>query len=196
MVEIWEERYYSEREDDLESPQTFQLFQQFLLELNKPRKLTDLATYRLYGEKKTKPEHRTREWELEHLRVVKLSGKYKWYDRAAAYDNYWLKKREQAKQDMILDAELKNIPIIAQRLDAINIDYQEMLNNNEEKLIDSTRAKELNTKTLKTAVETLYLLLNGGTVKTENKNTHKVQGIDYFKDKEEFKAEDFKDDDN
>ena len=183
-MEIWEERYYCERENTLESPKSFEQFQQFLLELNKPRNLTDLATYRLYGEKKTKPEHRTREWELEYRRLAELSGKYKWYDRAEAYDQYWLKKREQAKQDMILDAELKNIPLIAQRLDAINIDFQKMLNENENKLIDSTKAKELNTKTLKTAVETLYLLLNGGTVKTENKNTHKVSGIDYFKDKE------------
>ena len=195
-MEIWEERYFNEKENFLESPKSFQIFQQFLTELNKPRNVTDLATYRLYGEKKTKPEHRTEEWRKEYRRLRETCTRYKWFDRAAAYDKYWLQKREEAKQDMILDAELKNIPILAQRLDAINIDFQEMLNNNEEKLIDSTKAKELNTKTLKTAVETLYLLLNGGTVKTENKNTHKVSGIDYFSDKEEFKAEDFKDDVN
>ena len=195
-MEIWEERYYNENLDYLESNNAFQMFQQFLTELNKPRKVVDLATYRLYGEKKTKPEHRTEEWQKEYLRLKGFCGKYAWFDRAEAYDKYWIKKREQAKQDMILDAELKNIPILAQRLDAINIDFQQMLNDNENKLIDSTKAKELNTKTLKTTVETLYLLLNGGTVKTENKNTHKVSGIDYFKDKEEFKAEDFRDDVN
>ena len=87
MMEIWEGRYYSEKYDHLESPETFETFQTFLLELNKPRKLTDLTTYVLYGEKRTKPEHKTEEWRREYKKMQDLSHKYSWFDRAAAYDN-------------------------------------------------------------------------------------------------------------
>ena len=105
----------------------------------------------------------------------------------------------------MLDIELKNIPILAQRLDSTNIDYENLLKKRTEKVvvngellerevrpIDDSNAKLNNINTLKTTAETLYLFMNGGTAKTENinKNTHTIkdEGIDYFKDKEEYKG--------
>lgn len=202
-MKIWEERTIG-KDGKKESKRSFEKLQLYLTEIPKPRNLYDLATLILYNQKNSKKVERNREIEKMYSSLNKLYNDYDWEGRSQAYDNYWSNKKEQAKVDLMLDIELKNIPILAQRLDSTNIDYENLLKKRTEKVvvngellerevrpIDDSNAKLNNINTLKTTAETLYLFMNGGTAKTENvnKNTHTItdEGIDYFKDKEEYK---------
>ncbi len=201
-MQMWEERAVG-RDGKKETKTTFDKFQLYLTEIPKPRNLYDLATLILYDEKNSKKIERNREIEKLYNSLNRLYNNYNWEGRSQAYDRHWADKREQAKLDIMLDIELKNIPILAQRLDSTNIDYEKLIKRTTEKVvvngellerevrpIDDSNAKLNNINTLKTTAETLYLFLNGGTAKTENvnKNTHTIkdEGIDYFKGKEEY----------
>ena len=203
-MQIWEERTIG-KNGKKETKRSYDKFQIYLTEMPKPRSLYDLATFLLYNEKNSKKFQRTPQIQRQYDSLNKLYNNYRWEDRSNAYDNYWNNKREQAKQDAIMEIELKNIPLIAQRIDGHNIDYQELMQNKTEKVvvdkklverdirpIDKTNAKLNNANALKTDIESLYLLVNGGKVKTENKNNtdlnvNAATGLDYFKDKEEYK---------
>lgn len=203
-MKIWEERTIG-KDGKKESKRSFEKLQLYLTEIPKPRNLYDLATLILYNEKNSKKIQRNTEIEKMYYSLNKLYNNYNWEGRSQAYDTFWSNKKEQAKVDIMLDIELKNIPILAQRLDSTNIDYENLLKKRTEKVvvngellerevrpIDDSNAKLNNINTLKTTAETLYLFMNGGTAKTENinKNTHTIkdEGIDYFKDKEEYKG--------
>ena len=203
-MQIWEERTIG-KDGKKETKRSFDKMQLYLTEIPRPRSLYDLATLILYNEKNSKKIKRNQEIEKTYNSLYKLYSNYNWEGRSQAYDNYWADKKEQAKVDLMLDIELKNIPILAQRLDSTNIDYEKLIKRTTEKVvvngelverevrpIDDSNAKLNNINTLKTTAETLYLFMNGGTAKTENvnKNTHTItdEGIDYFKDKEEYKG--------
>lgn len=211
-MQIWKERIMG-KNGRKETKQSFDKFQRYLTELPKPRKLYDLATLLLYNEKNSKKLEKTRKIQRQYKSLYFLYRNYNWEERSNAYDDYWNNKREQAKQDEILKIELKNIPLIAQRLDGHNIDYQELMQNTTEKVvvdkqlvereirpIDKTNAKLNNANALKTDIESLYLLVNGGKLKTESKSESDVnvktdlEGIDYFKDKSDYQKP-FVDDD-
>lgn len=203
-MQIWEERTIG-KDGKKETKRSYDKFQIYLTEMPKPRSLSDLASFLLYNEKNSKKIEKNREFEKQYKSLYNLYNNYRWEERSNAYDNYWNNKREQAKQDAIMEIELKNIPLIAQRIDGHNIDYQELMQNKTEKVvvdkqlverdirpIDKTNAKLNNANALKTDIESLYLLVNGGKVKTENKNNtdlnvNAANGLDYFKDKEEYK---------
>lgn len=203
-MQIWEERTIG-KDGKKETKRSYDKFQIYLTEMPKPRSLSDLASFLLYNEKNSKKIKKDKEFTRKYHSLYNLYNNYRWEERSNAYDNYWNNKREQAKQDAIMEIELRNIPLIAQRIDGHNIDYQELMQNKTEKVvvdkqlverdirpIDKTNAKLNNANALKTDIESLYLLVNGGKVKTENKNNtdlnvNAANGLDYFKDKEEYK---------
>lgn len=204
-MQMWEERAVG-RDGKKESKRSFEKLQLYLTEIPKPRNLYDLATLILYNQKNSKKVERNAEIEKMYHSLNKLYNNYNWEGRSKAYDTFWSNKKEQAKVDIMLDIELKNIPILAQRLDSTNIDYENLIKRKTEKVvvngelverevrpIDDSNAKLNNINTLKTTAETLYLFMNGGTAKTENtnKNTHTIskEGVDYFKDKKEYDKE-------
>ena len=210
-MQIWEEKIIG-KNGRKETKKSFDKFQLYLTEIPKPRNLFDLATLILYEEKNSQKITKNHKIQKQYNSLRRLYYNYNWEERSNAYDNYWNMKREQAKQMEILKIELKNIPLIAQRIDGHNIDYQELMQNTTEKVvvdrelverpvrpIDKTNAKLNNSNALKTDIESLYLLVNGGKVKTENKNEADVnlradKSIDYFKDKEEYHKEFLSDD--
>lgn len=211
-MQIWEERTIG-KDGKKESKRSFEKLQLYLTEIPKPRNLYDLATLILYDEKNSKKVKRNQEIEKTYNSLYKLYSNYNWEGRSNAYDNYWTSKKQEAKNQLALDIELENIPLLRQRLTATNVDYQKLMENDTEKVVvnnelierkvrpkDDAEAKLNNINAYKTTAETLYLFLNGGKVKSENvnKNTHTInkEGIDYFAGKDEYdKDKDFNIDD-
>jgi len=186
MAEIWETRYTNEK-GKKESAKVFEMFQLFLQQ-NKPRSLKQFTTDLYFNGQKSEELYTSKEFQRKYKSIQKNSANYKWFDRANAYDNYWRKYNNKLKSEIIADLELSAIQKIINGMERIDKNHQDFCDEETEMVVvgDSLLERKVRktakihsdneyANSMKTSLETIYLIKNGGTLKTSNKNTDTVK---------------------
>ena len=187
MAEIWEERYTNEK-GRTESARVFGMFQKFLTQKQKPRSLKQLVADLCFDGDCSQEIQETTEFKRKYNSIQRNSSHYKWNDRASAYDVYLRKCYAKQKMNMIANIEVDAIKTIIEAMERMDKNHQEFCEEETEKVVvgDTLQERPIRksakihsdneyANSLKTSLETLYLIKNGGTLKTDNKNRDTVE---------------------
>ena len=187
MAEIWEERYTNPK-GKKESSKVFEMFQLFLEQKQRPRSLKQLVADLCFNGDCSKEIQETTEFQRKYNSIQRNSSLYDWTDRANAYDTYWRKYNNKLKSEIIADLEVSAIQKIIEGIGRIEQNHQEFCEEETEMVVvgDSLQERPIRktakihsdneyANSLKTTFETIYLIKNGGTLKTDNKNRDTVK---------------------
>ena len=187
-MNIWEERYTSEKYG-LEPPSSYKTFKRLLNDKTLNRNLQKLAEQLVYEKiendkqhsKKIQKEYKKlnqkeidKKIKQKYSTISTFSSKYNYKERFKAYDDYYDKEHKRIKKEIIREMELENLNIIKEtpkyHADTLSKIHNDKTTSN----IKKAYAEKACTESIKTAIETGYLILDEGTTKTENKNTDEV----------------------
>lgn len=187
MAEIWEERYTNEK-GQKESTKVFDMFKLFLQQQTRPRSLKKLTIDLCFNGDFSEEILQSKEFKRKYNNIQKNSFNYKWFDRANAHDRYWMNYNNKVKAEMIAKMEVSEIQRIILAMDRIHKNHEEFCDEENELVVVGDALKERPIRktakihsdneyanSLKTAMETIYLIKNGGATKTINKNKESVK---------------------
>lgn len=213
-MQVWEERYTNSK-GKKESNNVFNLFQHYLKMF--PRDYSKLVQEIYYpNEKLTKELQESSDFKKKLNIIYRYSSNFDWKERVAKRDEALARKLDEdiyihskefiistivnAEQSIILFDKNKAEADAVEEEQVVVGDRLETRRRRQNEKAD-TLLKYENGKSL--AIDNYFKMVNQGKIKTENtnKNTHTIKndGVDYFKDKEEygkeFSVEDFITDD-
>lgn len=187
MAEIWEERYTNEK-GQKESARVFSMFQKFLDQKQRPRSLKTLTSEIYFQGDNSEKLFESKEFQRKYASIQKNSRNYKWFDRANSHDAYWRKFYQKQKLNIIATMEMEGLVTMMERMKDVNRNHEEFCaEENEFVVVGDTlqerpirktakiRADNDYANSVKTFWETIYLIQNGGTLKTVNKNKDSVK---------------------
>ena len=187
MAEIWEQRYTNEK-GKRESAKVFDMFQIFLEQKQRPRSLKKLTLDLYFNGDDSEEIQNSTEFHKKYNSIQRNSSNYDWFDRVNAHDTYWRKYRNKIKNDFIAEKEVDELITIFERMEAVHKNHKEFCEEDTEMVVvgDSLQERPIR-KTAKihsdneyinsnkALWETIYLIKNGGTLKTSNKNNDSVK---------------------
>lgn len=163
-MNIWEERYNDEKWG-LETPASFRYFQMYL-EQPFPRSIKVLCG-QVNSQQKSQNKSQTK------LRTFyDYSRKWKWLERAEAYDKYLIDLHFKTKEMEVMAWESEELKVARERV-KLHSDTLNKIHYADEDLFPLTKkayAEETNERAYNQALEAVYKLLYGGVIKTENTN--------------------------
>ena len=174
-MNIWEERYTDERYG-LEQKSSFRYFQKYIQQPypRSIKKLSEDLAVEL-ADRKRPPSYKT---------LINFSYKWKWKKRAQAYDDYLKQLHFKAKEKEVMEWESEQLKISRQRIN-VHTDTLEKIHNapTENKynengdlvergfpLQKKAYAESENQRAYNESLDSVYKLLYGGVIKTENTN--------------------------
>lgn len=167
-MNIWEERYNDEKWG-LETPASFRYFQMYL-EQPFPRSIKVLCE-QVNSQQKSQNKSQTK------LRTFyDYSRKWKWLERAEAYDKYLIDLHFKTKEMEVMAWESEQLKVARERV-KLHFDTLNKIHYADEDLFPLTKkayAEETNERAYNQALEAVYKLLYGGVIKTENTNRSDV----------------------
>ena len=167
-MNIWEERYNDEKWG-LETPASFRYFQMYL-EQPFPRSIKVLCE-QVNSQQKSQNKSQTK------LRTFyDYSRKWKWLERAEAYDEYLKDLHFKTKEMEVMAWESEQLRVARERL-KLHGETLEEIHNADDDLFPLTKkayAEEANERSYNQALEAVYKLLYGGVIKSENINRSDV----------------------
>lgn len=201
-MQVWEERYTNNK-GKKESKRTFDIFQIYD-NLPLPRSISELTRQVYYPNEKLEKARKNKDWLKKYNSIYSLYYNYDFDERATLHDNYTNKQINEALSIKGAEYRLKIFEKTVSRITLADSEADRMVRNNTEKVVvgeellerpkrDKDQSKSLleNQQMRSLAVDDFFKLVNDNVVRTENKNdnTHTItdEGIDYFKDKEEYK---------
>ena len=186
MAQVWEERYTNSK-GKKESSKVFEMFQLFL-EQPKPRSLKQLVADLCFDGNCSEEIQKTTEFQRKYNSIQRNSSQYKWTDRANAHDTYWRKYYSKLKAELIAEKEFTQLATLFERMEDVHKNHREFCDEQTEMVVVGDTLKERPIRktakihsdneyvnSTKAFWETIYLIKNGGTLKTSNKNTDSVK---------------------
>ena len=167
-MNIWEERYCDEKWG-LETAASFKYFQMYLQQPF-PRSIKSLCeniNAQLKAQNRKQKNINT---------FYGYSRKWKWVERAEAYDEYLKDLHFKTKEMEVMAWESEQLKVAQERLKAHG-ETLESIHNAEDDVFPLTKrayAEEANERSYNQALEAVYKLLYGGVIKTENTNRSDV----------------------
>ena len=161
---IWEERYNDEKWG-LETPASFRYFQLYIQQ-SYPREIKALHKTL---ETQTKMESKTRTPKLQTL--YDYSMKWKWVERAEAYDEHLKQLHFKTKEKEVMEWESEQLKLAKQRA-KLHSDTLNKIHKADEDLFPLTKkayAEETNERAYNESIDAVYKLLHGGVIKQENR---------------------------
>lgn len=163
-MKIWEERYCDEKWG-LETPSSFNYFCQYLQQTF-PRSIKALWQ-QINAEQSSQGKPQTR---LDTF--YSYSRKWKWRERAEAYDEYLKDLHFRTKEYEVMQWESEQLKLARERA-KLHSDTLNNIHNADEDLFPLTKkayAEETNERAYNESIDAVYKLLYGGVVKSENTN--------------------------
>lgn len=203
-MQIWEERYTNAK-GKKESTNVFKIFQHYLKMF--PRDYSKLV-HEIYfpNEKYTRKLRECSDFKRKLNTIYRYSSDYSWKERCAKRDEHLAKRIDEdiyihTKEFIIgniKNAEQSIILFDKNKAEADGVDTEQVVVG--DKLETRKRRQNEKADTLLKyetgkglAIDNYFKMLNQGKIKTENtnKNTHTIskEGVDYFKDKNEYDKE-------
>ncbi len=187
MAEIWEERYTNEK-GKKESAKVFSMFQTYLTQKQRPRSLKQLVADLYFNGDLSEQVQESIEFKRKYNSIQKNSSRYNWNDRATAYDSHLRKVYAKQKMNLIAQMEMEGLSTMIERMADVNRNHEEFCDEATEMVVvgDSLQERPVRktakiradndyANSMKTLWETIYLIQNGGTLKTVNKNKDSVK---------------------
>lgn len=201
-MQVWEERYTNNK-GKKESKRTYDIFQIYD-NLPLPRDIKELTRQVYFPNQKLQNIAKSAEFQRRYHSIRSLYTNYDFEARATLHDNYKNRQINEALAIKGAEYRLKIFENTVSRITLADSEADRMVRNNTEKVVvgeellerpkrDKDQSKSLleNQQMRSLAVDDFFKLVNDNVVRTENKNdnTHTItdEGIDYFKDKEEYK---------
>ena len=201
-MQVWEERYTNNK-GKKESKRTYDIFQIYD-NLPLPRNLYELTRQVYYSNQELEKARKNKDWQRRYNSIYSLYYNYDFEARATLHDNYKNRQINEALAIKGAEYRLKIFENTVSRITLADSEADRMVRNNTEKVVvgdellerpkrDKDQSKSLleNQQMRSLAVDDFFKLVNDNVVRTENKNdnVHTIndEGIDYFKDKEEYK---------
>ena len=163
-MNIWEERYTDEK-FGLETPASFNYFQQYLQQTF-PRSIKALCQ-QINSQQESQGKSQTK---LDTF--YKYSQKWKWVERAAAYDEYLKQLHFQTKEKEVMQWESEQLALAKERA-KVHSDTLNKIHKADEDVFPLTKkayAEETNERAYNESIDAVYKLLHGGVIKAENTN--------------------------
>ena len=163
-MNIWEERYCDEKWG-LETPASFNYFQQYLQQTF-PRNIKALCQ-QINSQQESQGKSQTK---LDTF--YKYSQKWKWVERAAAYDEYLKQLHFQTKEKEVMQWESEQLALAKERA-KVHSDTLNKIHKADEDVFPLTKkayAEETNERAYNESIDAVYKLLHGGVIKAENTN--------------------------
>jgi hypothetical protein len=164
-LKIWEERYNDEKWG-LETPASFNYFQQYLQQTF-PRSIKALCQ-QINSQQESQGKSQTK---LDTF--YKYSQKWKWVERAAAYDEYLKQLHFQTKEKEVMQWESEQLALAKERA-KVHSDTLNKIHMADEDVFPLTKkayAEETNERAYNESIDAVYKLLHGGVIKSENRNS-------------------------
>ena len=163
-MNIWEERYTDEKWG-LERPASFRYFQKYL-DLPYPRSVEKLAEQLAeeMAEAKRIPKYTT---------LKNYCWKWKWVERAKAYDEHLKQLHFKTKEKEVMEWESEQLTFARARA-KYHMDTMQKIHQADEKKFPLTKkpyAEEANERAYNQSIESVYKILHGGIIKSENHNS-------------------------
>ena len=163
-MNIWEERYTDERYG-LEQKSSFRYFQKYLQQ-KYPRSIKKLAEELAeeLAERKRPPSYKT---------LTNFSHKWKWRHRAEAYDQHLKELHFKTKEKEVMEWESEQLTFARARA-KYHMDTMQKIHQADEKKFPLTKkpyAEEANERAYNQSIESVYKILHGGIIKSENHNS-------------------------
>lgn len=201
-MQVWEERYTNNK-GKKESKRTYDIFQIYD-NLPLPRDIKELTRIIYFPNQKLQDIAKSAEFQRRYHSIRSLYTNYDFEARATLHDNHKNRQINEALAIKGAEYRLKIFENTVSRITLADSEADRMVRNNTEKVVvgeellerpkrDKDQSKSLleNQQMRSLAVDDFFKLVNDNVVRTENKNdnTHIItdEGIDYFKDKEEYK---------
>lgn len=162
---IWQKRYYSEKYG-LEIPSSFRYFQMYLQQPY-PRSIKVLCQ-QINSQQKSQNKSQTK---LDTF--YKYSQKWKWMERAEAYDQHLKELHFRTKEKEVMAWESEQLAFARERAKYHLDTMQKIHNANTEDfpLTKKPYAEEANERAYNQSIESVYKILHGGVIKSENRNS-------------------------
>lgn len=162
-MNIWEERYCDEK-FGLETVASFNYFQQYLQQTF-PRSIKALCK-QINLQQASQGKSQTK---LDTF--YKYSQKWKWVERAEAYDEYLKNLHFKTKEKEVMAWESEQLEFAKERA-KYHLDTMQKIHNasNEDfPLTKKPYAEEANERAYNQSIESVYKILHGGVIKQENR---------------------------
>ena len=164
-MNIWEERYTDEK-FGLETPASFRYFQMYLQQPY-PRSIKALCE-QVNAQQKSLNKSQTK---IDTF--YKYSKNWKWIKRAEAYDNYLKELHFKNKEKEVMEWESEQLQFARERA-KYHLDTMQKIHNADTKDFPLTKkpyAEEANERAYNQSIESVYKILYGGVIKSENRNS-------------------------
>jgi len=168
-MSLWDERYCDEKYG-LERPASFEYFCQYLQQ-SYPRSIKALWQELSDNQSNNKSNKRIPSYKT----LREYSAKWKWTKRAEAYDEYLKNLHFKTKEKEVMAWESEQLEYARERA-KYHLDTMQKIHNasNEDfPLTKKPYAEEANERAYNQSIESVYKILHGGVIKSENRNTNK-----------------------
>ena len=172
-MNIWDERYYNQELDMLESQQTFQLFQHFL-KMPLPRNLIKFTQETYFPNNESTDEFlQSTDFKTKYNRILTHSKRYKWFMRASEYDKYQRDLHFQKKLEKVHEWELPELED-AMTVTNIHKDMLKKIHNADDDDFPLTKkayAERATQESYSQSVDNVYNIVFGGVKQNKSENT-------------------------